>query len=243
MIRAGNPGVGAPAIGRREGGWGPLSASIMCADFPALGEQLLALERAGVRSAHLDFGDGRFVANLPLGFEVFAQLPPRSAWARECHLMIEEPLRLLPLFVDRADVIVFHVEAASDPAACIAAIRESGAAVGVGVNPSTLPEVVRPLLGQIDELLVMAVEPGFAGSPYIPATVERVRVLRALCDELNPEVVIEIDGAVSSNTIPALVAAGATRFVGGTAGLFTHGDLAANARVLLASIQTAALEG
>jgi ribulose-phosphate 3-epimerase len=211
----------------------------MCADFRWLPVQLGALSSAGVRVAHLDFGDGRFVPNLPLGLEVFSQLPPRTLWRRECHLMIEEPLSLIPLFAPHSDMVTFHVEAASDPHACIAAIRQHGAAVGLAVRPSTAAERVAPLLGEIDGLLVMSVEPGFAGAPFVPAVIEKIHRLGELRDRIHPSLAIEVDGAVNAGTIPALVRAGADRFVGGSSGLFLRGDLEQSARALISCIEGA----
>jgi ribulose-phosphate 3-epimerase len=215
----------------------------MCADFRSLPAQLTALGRAGIRTAHLDFGDGRFVPNLPLGLEVFAQLPPRTAWIRECHLMIAEPLRLVALFAPHADLVTFHVEATGDPRECATAIRQHGASVGLGMNPTTPAERVAPWLAEVDRLLVMAVEPGFAGAPFVPEVVKKIRQLAALSDRLNPALSIEVDGAISMSTIPALVHAGADRFVGGSSGLFTGGDLEDSARALRSCIEDAAREG
>lgn len=236
-------GIGGGLLEGREAASTRLSASIMCADFRSLPAQLTALQSAGIRTAHLDFGDGRFVPNLPLGLEVFAQLPPRTEWSRECHLMIEEPLRLVTLFAPHADLVTFHVEAIGDPRECIAAIRQRGASVGLGMNPSTPPERVAPLLSEVDRLLVMTVEPGFAGAPFVPEVVEKIRQLATLRDHLNPTLSIEVDGAINMRTVPALVGAGADRFVGGSSGLFIGGDLEQSARALISCIEGAAHEG
>ena len=209
----------------------------MCADFAALPSQLEALARGGVRCAHLDFGDGRFVPNLPLGVEIFAQMPARAAWSRECHLMLSEPHDVMHLFTPHSDLVFFHVEAASDLSACIAAIRGAGVRPGIALNPSTPPESIVDLLPEVDDILVMAVEPGFAGAPFVPEVVEKVRRIRVLADAVSPGIRIEVDGAVSLANIPTLVRAGADRFVGGTAGLFLGGDLEASARSLIASIE------
>jgi ribulose-phosphate 3-epimerase len=211
----------------------------MCADFAALPSQLSALERGGIRSVHLDFGDGRFVRNLPLGVEVFAQLPARTAWHRESHLMLSEPIELLHLFASHSDLIFFHVESSSDPSDCIEAIRDAGACPGIALNPGTQPESIVDFLPAVEEILVMAVEPGFAGSPFIPEVIEKVRRLRGLADALNPNLRIELDGAIGPRNIPSLVHAGADRFVGGTTGLFTGGDLEASARYLITCIEQA----
>ncbi len=220
-----------------------LSASLMCADFRILAQQIRSLNRAGVRRAHLDFGDGRFIANLPLGLEVFSQLPPRSKWARECHLMIDDPLTILHLFTPHADLIVFHVEAAVDPAAAIAAIRRNGVGAGIALNPSTPAEALLPVLAHVDEVLVMTVEPGFAGGRFVPAVVDKVRRIRALSDRYQPGLSIAVDGAISARTIPELAQAGADRFVGGTSGLFLGQNLEQSARALISCIEEAVSNG
>lgn len=219
---------------------GRVSASLMCADFTALQSQLEALERGGVRCAHLDFGDGRFIRNLPLGVEIFGQLPARPHWSRECHLMLSEPLEVIDLFASQADLVFFHVEAASDAAACIEAIRDAGARPGIALNPATPVESLVDLLPTVDDILVMTVEPGFAGSPFVPEVVEKVRQIRGLADAANPGIRIEVDGAIGPETIPGLIRAGADRFVGGTTALFTGGDLEASARSLIACVEQAA---
>lgn len=216
-----------------------LAASIMCADFRQLASQLADLRRGGVGRLHLDFGDGRFVPNLPLGVEIFGALPPRDDWARECHLMIEEPLPLIELFAPRADLLIFHLEAIGEPGQTIRTIREAGCQVGVAINPTTSAEAVFPLLNEVDEVVIMAVEPGFAGGRYVASVVDKVAAVRARIDRLGRPVPIEIDGAVGPDTIPALARAGAERFVGGTTGLFRDGDLEQHARDLIEIIERA----
>jgi ribulose-phosphate 3-epimerase len=216
-----------------------LAASLMCADFRTLSRQLAALRRGGVGRLHLDFGDGRFVPNFPLGMEVFDALPRQSVWARECHLMIEEPRPLIALFAPHSDLIVFHLEATAEPHRTVAAIREAGCQVGIAVKPTTPAESIFPLLNDVDEVVVMAVEPGFAGGRYLSSVVEKVVCIRRQIDLLGRRLPIEIDGAVSAGTIPALARAGAERFVGGTSGLFRAGSLEQNARDLLDVIDDA----
>jgi ribulose-phosphate 3-epimerase len=216
-----------------------MSASMMCADFRALRRQLRDLEHGGVRCAHLDFGDGHFVPNLPLGLEIFALLPPRAAWARECHLMISEPLGLLKLFTPHADLVFFHIEATRDPRACIAALRRDGTRVGIALNPATPADALLPVLRDVDDVLVMTVEPGFAGARFVPEVVEKLARIRALADSVNPGIMIEVDGAVSPDNIPILARAGADRFVGGTSGLFLGENLDESSRALISCIEVA----
>jgi ribulose-phosphate 3-epimerase len=212
---------------------------MMCADFRVLPEQLQALQRGGISTAHLDFGDGRFVANFPLGLEVFSQLPPRETWARETHLMVDSPLRVLHLFAPHSDVVIVHVEAVDDPRAVIAALHDLGVCAGLALNPSTPAEAALPLLAEIDQLLVMTVEPGFAGSPFVPAVVDKLRVLRSEAEQVHPGLVIAADGAISKRTVPTLAAAGANHFVAGSSGLFCGDDLEVSAASLLECVESA----
>lgn len=237
-------GKGGPAASLGETtGSGKLSASLVCADFTTLPSQLEALDRGGVRCVHLDFGDGVFVRNLPLGTEIFAQLPARVAWSRECHLMLSQPLEVMHLFTPHANLVFFHIEAASDPSACITAIRAARVRPGIALNPATPPETIVDLLPEVDDILVLAVEPGFPGAPFVSTVVEKIRRIRDLADAVSPRIRIEVDGAVSPRNIPSLVHAGADRFVGGSAGLFRGGDLEASARSLISCIEEAAARG
>ena len=150
--------------------------------------------------------------------------------------MIMEPGRLLDLFTPHTDLIIFHIEATANPSALIMRIREAGRQVGLAVNPETPVETLLPWLPYMDEVLVMAVDPGFAGGRFLPSVVGKVRRLRREINRLDRVILIEVDGAVNARTARKMVRAGADRFVGGTSGLFREGLLEQNARDLLAAI-------
>lgn len=194
-----------------------ISASMMCADFRNLSQQLLELEAAGVTRLHLDFADGHFVPNVLLGTEVFQLLPSRQRAIRECHLMMREPTLLLDIFLPHSDLIIVHVEAMKDAGASIRKIRESGVRPGLALNPETPAAAVEPFVSEIDLLLFMTVTPGFAGQAFRSDVLPKIRALR----QIHPAIDIAVDGAVNPTTIPLLAAAGANVFVGGSTGLFT----------------------
>jgi len=215
-----------------------VSASVMCMDFSRLDEQLDALHSAGVTRLHLDFGDGHFVPNLILGTEVFQLLRHRKDFRVETHLMIDDPGRFLHLFIKGSDFIIFHPEATPDPQACIREIRRAGLNAGIAVRPETPAGTLSPILSQVDYVLVMTVEPGFAGSPFIPEMVAKVKELKEALASRNPHADLAVDGAINQKTIPALAAAGANVFVGGSSGLFTGDDLARQARELVSWVRS-----
>jgi ribulose-phosphate 3-epimerase len=216
-----------------------LAASLMCADFSRLAEQLDELREAGVPRLHLDFADGAFVPSLILGTEVFALLPDRGVFIVESHLMVREPARFVELFGRESDLVIVHAEALEDPAECFRRIREAGSRPGVALSPGTPAEVVEPLLPLVDQVLIMTVEPGFAGARFLPEMIAKVRRVRMLADQAGIELDIEVDGGVNPATIPLLAAAGANVFVGGSSGLFVDGHLRDAADHMLAAAQSA----
>jgi ribulose-phosphate 3-epimerase len=210
-----------------------LSASLMCADFTQLTEQLDALHRGGVTRLHLDFADGSFVRNFLIGTEIFQLLPPRSRFMREAHLMIRTPEHLLPLFAPHCDRIIFHIEASEDPLACIHQIRSLGAIPGVAINPETPIDSITALLPLVNSILVMTVNPGFAGSPFLNAAVPKIGQLKRAMSDKECDAEIIVDGGINRGTIPLLRDCGANVFVGGSTGLFRGSDLEASAKQLV----------
>jgi ribulose-phosphate 3-epimerase len=205
----------------------------MCADFLHLEQQYAALRRAGVSRLHLDFADGSFVPNIILGTEIFQLLPPRDVFSREAHLMVVAPERLLELFIPHCDQVVFHVEATQTPEFCIERIHRGGARAGIAINPETPVRSIMPLLPLADTVLIMTVNPGFAGSVFISSSVQKVAELRQGLAARGLTREIMVDGGINGCTIPLLRDAGADVFVGGSTGLFRSGDLEQSARDLL----------
>lgn len=198
-----------------------IAASIMCADLCHLLDDVRALERNSIDILHFDIMDGIFVQNFSLGFPTAEALREKTNLPFSFHLMIKDPHRYIERSVKAgADIISFHIEASPTPFQTIRAIKDFGKKAGIALNAATPPWAVEYLLEEIDVLLVMTVEAGFAGQKLIPATLRKIARLQKLIQEANLSLPIEVDGAVDEKTIPNLVRAGATILVGGSSGLF-----------------------
>ncbi|MCI0455699.1 MAG: ribulose-phosphate 3-epimerase [Gemmataceae bacterium] len=199
-----------------------VAPSILAADFGCLAEQVAQTEQAGASRVHVDVMDGHFVPNLSMGPVVVKGLRPRTRLPLEVHLMVEEPARFIDSFAKAgADSLLVHQEVLPDPRPLMQKIRGLGKKVGLVINPDTPVEALEPYLKEIDLALCMTVHPGFGGQPYIPASTERIRRLRALIERHNPACELEVDGGIDEKTAPQAVAAGANVLVVGT-GVFGH---------------------
>jgi ribulose-phosphate 3-epimerase len=199
-----------------------LSASIACADFGHLAEQIRELEEAGVAFLHFDVVDGQFAPTFIMGPPVLASLRPYTKIPFEVHLACWNPEKYVEQFVQAgADYIAYHIEATKDAEHLAGIIRLAGAKPIVALRPETPPEAISDsLLAQVDMVLVLAVHPGFAGQRFIPETVEKIRALARRIGALGLNCPIEVDGNVNERTIPGVVEAGAQVLIGGTSGLF-----------------------
>ena len=187
--------------------------SVMSADFLRLGEQVDALLAAGARAFHVDVMDAHFVPNLTLGPGLTAALagPVRAAGGTvDVHLMVSRPGELIPLFAPHADAISVHLEADPHPHRLLGMIRAAGRLAGLAINPGTPVEHLAELIGELDYVNVLAVNPGFAGQGFIATTPDRVRRLAALLDG---RALIQVDGGIGTATLPAARDAGAELFV------------------------------
>ncbi len=203
-----------------------ISASILNADFSRLGEEVRRAVDGGVDSIHLDVMDGHFVANISMGPVVIEAVRPHAELPYHSHLMISQPLRYARAFADAgSDVIAFHLEADDDPATVIEEIHRAGRGAGLAINPETPPERALPYLDAIDLLLVMAVNPGWGGQPFMTEVLPKLAALRAEADRRGLDLPIAVDGGVNLETIGAAHAAGGDVLVTGSA-LYGHpGDL------------------
>jgi ribulose-phosphate 3-epimerase len=162
--------------------------------------------------------DGHFVPNLTFGPTVIKALRPRCALPFDVHLMIEEPERWVEAYrAAGADSITVHVEACVHLHRCVHQIRESGAKVGLSLNPHSSLSLIEELLSEVDMVLLMSVNPGFGGQSFIPQTLNKVKRLRAMCEARQLKLEIQIDGGVNSGNAAALQEAGATVLVAGSA--------------------------
>jgi ribulose-phosphate 3-epimerase len=195
-----------------------IAPSILSADFSKLGAELAAIEQAGADQAHIDVMDGRFVPNITIGPLVVAAAKQSTNLPLDVHLMIVEPERYIDDFARAgASTIGVHVETCPHLHRTIAQIRETGARACVVLNPATPAEAVEVVLPDVDQVLVMTVNPGFGGQRFIPTMLPKIRKIRGWIDERDLTVDLEVDGGVTTETIVAAASAGANIFVAGTA--------------------------
>ena len=193
-----------------------IAPSILSADFARLGEEARAVEAAGADWLHIDVMDGHFVPNLTIGPAVIKALRPHIAIPFDVHLMIAPVDPFLEAFRDAgADHILVHPEAGPHLDRTLRRIRELGARPGVVLNPSTPPEAIAWVLDEIDQILVMSVNPGFGGQSFIAGQLRKIAALRALIDAAGRDIVLEVDGGVDPVTARLCVEAGATALVAG----------------------------
>lgn len=194
-----------------------IAPSVLSADFGHLERDVKMVEQSAAAWIHVDVMDGLFVPNLSFGFPVLRAIRRAAAKPLDVHLMIVEPERYIARFAhEGADWITFHLEATQDALHCIHLIRESGAKVGVSVKPKTPIEALRPILKEVDMVLVMSVEPGFGGQKFIPESLDRIRALRRMAEELNPTLLVEVDGGISAENAGEVFDAGANVLVAGS---------------------------
>jgi ribulose-phosphate 3-epimerase len=202
-----------------------VAPSILSADFGRLAEEVKAIEAAGADYVHVDVMDGRFVPNLTIGPLVVEALRRATKLPLDVHLMIVEPEKYIGEFVKAgASIVTVHQETCPHLNRTLQQIRSAGAKPSVVLNPSTPLSAIEEVLGDVEQVLLMSVNPGFGGQSFIPATVDKVRRLRALLDARGLQRVdIEVDGGINPDTAKQVVAAGATVLVAGNA-VFTRPD-------------------
>ncbi len=191
-----------------------VAPSILASDFACLAAEVGRVGEADW--IHCDIMDGHFVDNISFGPAVVEAVSRHTVLPLDVHLMIQRPDLYVPRFAKVAASITCHVEAAHDVAATLRAIRDAGCLAGLAVSPPTPLEAVRPYLGQFDLLLVMTVNPGFGGQPFLPEMLEKVRQAAAWREEFGQEFHIEVDGGITVGTSVQSVEAGADVLVAGT---------------------------
>ncbi|MDQ3880205.1 MAG: ribulose-phosphate 3-epimerase [Chloroflexota bacterium] len=217
-----------------------ISASILSADFAALGDEVTRAAAAGVDSIHLDVMDGHFVDNISLGPVVVGALRPHTELPFHSHLMISRPVAFVDEFVEAgSQIVVAHVEADDAPAEFVGAVRATGRGAGLAINPETPADAVLPYLADLALVLVMTVHPGFGGQEFLRDALPKVERLRREIERRRLSVPIGIDGGVNEATIGDALAAGGDVLVCGSA-LYRHaGDLAP----VVERLRSAALSG
>ena len=202
-----------------------LAPSILSADFARLLEDVKKVEKAGCEYLHIDVMDGHFVPNITLGPAIVKSLRKDVNMVFDAHLMIENPDNYIKEFADAGcDIIVVHQEACTHLHRTIQNIKSHGVKAGVALNPATPIETIKYVLEDVDMVLLMSVNPGFGGQSYIPVVKEKIKELKALIDEMNLDIDIEVDGGVKPSNIAEVVNAGANVIVAGSA-IFNAGNI------------------
>lgn len=195
-----------------------LAPSILAADFKALGKQMELTEEAGAQYIHFDVMDGMFVPSISFGMPVLQSIKGATSQVLDAHLMVQEPIRYVEAFKKAgADIVTVHLEACEDVMATIKKIKDCGMKVGLSICPDTKAEETRKYLPEIDMLLVMSVHPGFGGQKFIPESLEKIRELRTMINEIKPDIDIEVDGGIYHSNVRDVLDAGANIIVAGSA--------------------------
>ncbi len=219
-----------------------LVPSILSADFAHLAEQIQAAERGGGTVIHVDVMDGHFVPNITIGPPVVASLRKVTKLPLDCHLMIENPDEFIPALADAgANWVSVHYEACRHLHRSLELIAQQGMQPAVVINPATRVDLLIDILPMVHHVLVMSVNPGFGGQSFIPFSLDKIRRLCELRDELGLHYRIEVDGGVGLDTIAEVVESGADLLVAGNA-VFGDGHAEGNARKLLRAARGAAGE-
>jgi ribulose-phosphate 3-epimerase len=195
-----------------------LAPSILAADFARLGEQVAEAEKAGADRIHIDVMDGHFVPNISMGAVIVQSLRPVTRLPLETHLMISDPDLFLEEFAEAgSDSLLVHWEGNNNLHRTVQRVKALGKHVGVVINPATPASVLGEILPDVDQVLVMTVNPGFGAQHFIHTTLPKIRRVRQMIDEIKPGCDLEVDGGIDPTTAPLTVEAGANVLVAGSA--------------------------
>lgn len=193
-----------------------IAPSLLSADFSHLAQEVESVSTAS--ALHFDVMDGHFVPNLSFGIPVLKAIKTQTQLPLDVHLMVTNPEEQVPWYLEAgADIVTFHIEAATHAARLCELIHSAGALAGVSLNPATSINVLEDVLSYVDLVLVMSVNPGFGGQSYLTATTAKIKRLVALCQKLKVNPLIEVDGGIGTQNAAEVVAAGARMLVAGSA--------------------------
>jgi ribulose-phosphate 3-epimerase len=194
-----------------------LAPSILAADFARLGEQVSEVEKAGANRIHIDVMDGHFVPNIAIGAPIVASLRRITTLPFEIHMMISDPDLFLDEFVEAgSDSFLVHWERNSNLHRTVQRIRALGKSAGVAINPATPAAVLEEILTDLDQVLVMTVDPGFGHQKFIGSVLPKIRRVSGMIERIKPECALEVDGGIDEGSAPLVVAAGANVLVAGS---------------------------
>jgi ribulose-phosphate 3-epimerase len=211
-----------------------ISPSILSANFSKLGDEIMALEKAGADYIHIDVMDGHFVPNITIGPEVIKRLRPVTELTFDVHLMIKPVDNFIKSFAEAgADIITFHPEATENLSKTIKLIKSFGKKVGVSLKPESQIDLIESCLEQIDLILIMSVNPGFGGQKFMPEVLKKMKVLKNIINEKKLNIDLEIDGGINFNNSKKAKDYGANILVSGST-IFkeNNGDLKKNIQLL-----------
>ena len=210
-----------------------IAPSILSADFSKLGEEVVRLHEAGADFIHIDVMDGKFVPNITFGMPVIKAIRNKTNKVFDVHLMIDNPQSYIDEFIAAgADIITLHYEADKHLDRAISYIKSKGVKAAVALNPATPTFVLKDIIGNLDMVLIMSVNPGFGGQKFIPYSINKIKEVKEMAIAANnSDILIQVDGGIDKNNVQSVIDAGANVIVAGSA-VFGDGNIEANIKAL-----------
>ena len=209
-----------------------IAPSILSADFSNLGRDIERLHNSDADFIHIDVMDGQFVPNISFGMPIIKAIRNKTNKVFDVHLMIEEPSRFIDDFIDAgADLITIHYEAEKHIDRTIQYIKSKGIKAAVALNPATPVSVLKNIIGELDMVLIMSVNPGFGGQKFIPYSLDKIKEVKEMSKLVNENLLIQVDGGIDASNVEEVIEAGANVIVAGSA-VFKNGEIEENIKVL-----------